>query len=170
MIILYIRSSTLRSSELAKVYVVIDEVGNTSFKGRIIHPSSRKKLLFKGAFEFLNKTEGIFDTHGFPQATHSIRTFKGLKRKMINLQRINKDYETEVLPVMENKIPISNQKGKATFVIKVLFRQNATWQGKIQWVEGNKTQNFRSDLEMLKLMNDALIITDNGEDDTAKWE
>lgn len=60
--------------------------------------------------------------------------------------------------------------GKATFVIKVLFRQNATWQGKIQWVEKNKTQSFRSDLEMLKLMDEAMQAVDECEDDTAKWD
>ncbi|NLU32009.1 MAG: hypothetical protein GXX04_05250 [Clostridiaceae bacterium] len=70
---------------------------------------------------------------------------------------------------MEKEI-LNNGNGKATFLIKVLLRQNATWQGKIQWIEKNKTQNFRSDLEMLKLMDDALRISDNGEDDTAKWD
>ncbi|HHY63462.1 MAG TPA: hypothetical protein GX501_00290 [Clostridiaceae bacterium] len=71
---------------------------------------------------------------------------------------------------MEKEILSNANTGKATFIIKVLFRQNATWQGKIQWVEKNKTQNFRSDLEMLKLMDDALKISDNDEDDTAKWD
>lgn len=167
---MYIRSSPLRTSELAKVYVVLDEKGSASFGGRIFHPTSGQQLLFTGVFDFLKKLEELYDTHGFPQKTHSIRTFKALKKDRINLLRINKDYETEVLPVMETRIPNSDQKGKATFVIKVLFRQNATWQGKIQWVEENKTQNFRSELEMLKLMDDAIKMTDEGEDDTAKWE
>ena len=53
--------------------------------------------------------------------------------------------------------------GKAKFVVYVQYRQNATWQGTIQWVDENKTQRFRSALEMLKLMDEALGET---EDDT----
>ena len=44
---------------------------------------------------------------------------------------------------------------KATFVVKVLYRQNATWQGTVQWVEKNLERPFRSELELLQLMNSA---------------
>ena len=46
--------------------------------------------------------------------------------------------------------------GKGTFEISVKFMQNSTWQGQIHWVERNQKQNFRSALEMLKLMDEAL--------------
>lgn len=46
--------------------------------------------------------------------------------------------------------------GKATFAIRLLFRQNASWQGMIRWVEGNQEEYFRSVLEMIMLMDDAL--------------
>ncbi|MGI6193011.1 MAG: hypothetical protein ACOYI3_05565 [Christensenellales bacterium] len=45
---------------------------------------------------------------------------------------------------------------KGTFVVRVLFRQNATWQGTVTWIEGNKTQHFRSMLELIHLLEDAL--------------
>ena len=47
-----------------------------------------------------------------------------------------------------------NQKG--TFIIKVEYTQNNTWQGRITWAEENKKVSFRSALEMVKLMNEAL--------------
>ena len=49
---------------------------------------------------------------------------------------------------------------KGTFEISVKFMQNSTWQGQIHWVEKNQKQNFRSALEMLKLMDEALTETD----------
>jgi len=52
---------------------------------------------------------------------------------------------------------------KGTFEISVKFMQNSTWQGQIHWVEKNLKQNFRSALEMLKLMDEALEETDDGE-------
>lgn len=45
---------------------------------------------------------------------------------------------------------------KGTFIIKVLDRQNSTWQGTVTWVEEAKVQNFRSALELLKLIDGAL--------------
>lgn len=42
---------------------------------------------------------------------------------------------------------------KATFVVKIQYRQNATWQGQVTWAEKNRTVNFRSALELLKLID-----------------
>ena len=52
---------------------------------------------------------------------------------------------------------------KATFTIQIQFQQNATWQGTIAWAEGEKSQKFRSELEMLKLMMEAVS---SGKDET----
>lgn len=61
---------------------------------------------------------------------------------------------------------------KATFTIKIQFQQNATWQGSIAWAEGGKSQNFRSELEMLKLMMEAVAANQSGEKEDAlnKWK
>ena len=40
-----------------------------------------------------------------------------------------------------------------TFVVKILDSQNSTWQGRVTWVEENKTQHFRSALELLKMID-----------------
>ncbi|MCI8837566.1 MAG: hypothetical protein HFG74_05825 [Hungatella sp.] len=45
---------------------------------------------------------------------------------------------------------------KATFVVNVTYRQNATWQGKVLWAETGKSCYFRSALELLKLIDNAL--------------
>jgi len=55
---------------------------------------------------------------------------------------------------IDNPRDIGSTKG--TFEISVKFMQNSTWQGQIHWVEKNQKQNFRSALEMLKLMDEAL--------------
>lgn len=45
---------------------------------------------------------------------------------------------------------------KATFVVDVLYRNAATWQGRIRWVEGDRTRNFRSEMELVHLMDSVL--------------
>jgi len=56
--------------------------------------------------------------------------------------------------LLETRREVGSVKG--TFEISVKFMQNSTWQGQIHWVEKNQKQNFRSALEMLKLMDEAL--------------
>ena len=58
---------------------------------------------------------------------------------------------------MNNKI-IKNEE---TFVIKILDRQNSTWQGNILWVDQQNEKYFRSALEMLKLIDGALDMREN---------
>ena len=57
---------------------------------------------------------------------------------------------------------------KATFVIQVQFRRNATWRGTIQWVDQNKRQSFRSTLEMIRLIDEAL--EDGNGEPKIEWE
>ena len=72
---------------------------------------------------------------------------------------------------MSEIIRLNSQNGggaKGTFEISVRFTQNATWQGQIYWIEQNQKQNFRSALEMLKLMDEALA-DDIDEDTAINW-
>ena len=57
---------------------------------------------------------------------------------------------------------------KATFMVQVQFQQNATWQGTVCWAEERKAVRFRSALELIKLMDDALQDTDNN--DPVTWK
>ncbi|HML38566.1 MAG TPA: hypothetical protein PKA19_14290 [Bacillota bacterium] len=61
---------------------------------------------------------------------------------------------------------------KATFTIQIQFQQNATWQGSIAWAEGDRSQRFRSELEMLKLMMEAVASDSSAEDKEvlSTWE
>ena len=45
---------------------------------------------------------------------------------------------------------------KETFIVKVEYCQNETWQGQVIWAEENKTVRFRSALELMKLMDEAM--------------
>jgi hypothetical protein len=44
----------------------------------------------------------------------------------------------------------------ATFLVKVFYRQNTTWQGEVSWLEGQGTRHFRSLLELLLFMDAAI--------------
>ena len=49
---------------------------------------------------------------------------------------------------------MSNKQGdKGTFLVRIQYRQNASWQGQVTWVDKNKTVPFRSALELIKLID-----------------
>lgn len=59
-----------------------------------------------------------------------------------------------------------------SFLVQIRFRENNCWQGTIQWLEGRTARSFRSLLEMILLINEALDKADTGEDKpgTRTWE
>ena len=71
---------------------------------------------------------------------------------------------------------INLEKNESNFYIRILFRQNVTYQGTIEWISGNKNQNkkryFRSLLEMICLINEVIEINngDNTDYKIRKWE
>lgn len=48
----------------------------------------------------------------------------------------------------------------ATFKLKILFRQNNSWQGTLRWVEGRQERCFRSVLELVKQLDQILARTE----------
>lgn len=125
-----------------------------TFCGWAYNEHFRKRIEFHDLCEMLNAMESLYDTLAFPQASFQPRHFgKVQKRNIITKKAVNQ---------MEN-----GEKDRATFIVHVQFRQNATWQGTIQWVDMNKTQSFRSTLEMIKLIDEAL---DDGGSMKISWE
>lgn len=60
---------------------------------------------------------------------------------------------------------MKNQKMEnQNFVVTVRSQENHTWQGTVSWVEGKRQENFRSVLELLKLIDSAMT-TDAEEND-----
>ncbi|MCI9593894.1 MAG: hypothetical protein HFG51_07070 [Lachnospiraceae bacterium] len=43
-----------------------------------------------------------------------------------------------------------------SFLIHIVDNQNATWQGNVTWLNQEKTKNFRSLLELIKLMDESV--------------
>jgi len=60
--------------------------------------------------------------------------------------------------------------GGSSFLVRIQFKQNASWQGTVQWLEEKKTCNFRSLLELLMLIQEALEKSEDQElDEFRSW-
>ena len=55
-----------------------------------------------------------------------------------------------------------------TFIVRVQHRQNSSWQGRITWMEEDRTLQFRSVWEMIKLIESAVDSVSSAEDGEAE--
>ena len=144
------------------VVVTVFSYDNKCLKGEIYSEHYQKTAQVNDSLELLFAMERLMDSLSFPKVHMEPRTFNpkkeprgGPKKEAAGMMKQTKDEKGE-------------GQRKATFVIHVQFRRNASWQGEIRWVDEGKTQMFRSTLEMIKLIDDALESTDDA--DRIKWE
>ena len=58
---------------------------------------------------------------------------------------------------------LTNTNSENSFLIKIKYRQNSSWQGTVQWIETGKIQNFKSCLELIRLMDIAVTSGDSAD-------
>ncbi|MBQ2755153.1 MAG: hypothetical protein IJF27_00595 [Oscillospiraceae bacterium] len=90
--------------------------------------------------ELLINIESMLEEMNMPQSFTGKRSFSRSEEKA-EIKSVNDS-------VREGKL--------ATFSLRILFRQNASWQGSVTWCEGRSEESFRSVLELLMLMDSAL--------------
>lgn len=108
--------------------VAVDEYDNHCLEGSIHQIASGKKCYFCSTIQLMEYMDMILNS------THDIG-------KVVNNQTLG----------------VYREKGKkATFVVRILFQQNGSWQGQICWKDTSQIKNFRSFLELIKLIDTAL--------------
>ena len=120
--------------------ICVDSYNECVLEGRFYNQYCPDGISFHGAIDLLKKMETILNEHKAVQSFSAVRSFA----------------EKPAASVLTSSGEV-NCKGKvATFVTKVLFRQNASWQGSVSWVEGRNEVPFRSVLELLLLIDSAI--------------
>ena len=100
-------------------------------------------LRFGSLMQFLALMDAVMDLDNQPQRSVEPRVFSAPVSDVIGgARRAGK----KVQPI-------------ATFQISVLFRQNASWQGNILWVDRDMESQFRSALELIGLLDNALTVS-----------
>lgn len=118
-------------------------------QGELYHRFSREPTVFYSEYELVDAIDRLCDEIGYPNREMNFRSF----RLQHPSPRRNCREAERVMSVSE----LSEKSGEqGTFMVHVQFRQNATWQGQVTWVEKKQTQQFRSALELLKLIDSAL--------------
>lgn len=131
------------------IALCIDERGDEDYNGRVYDQYHEEPVRFRGMLDALRCVEFYLDRLDFPQRSTMQRSFR--KQEAISIDYGKRPAREEIMSNLENK------KGEeGTFIVQVKYRQNATWQGQVIWAEENKKTYFRSALELLRLIDDAL--------------
>ena len=119
--------------------------GEAAYAGRMYCRYKKDEILFQNECHLLKIMDTFMDQIGFPQASVKMRSYR------------KKEESPEKIPVtVSDGEEIFRQRGiLATFFIYVQYRQHATWQGEAAWVEKGQIRKFRSDLELLRLLDEA---------------
>ena len=128
-------------NEYRMTLVCVDDYQDSILRGRLYNPYFSTGSSFQSLMEFLRRMEELLDEMQFPQSFTAVRAFGDPPQR--------KAASPPVQEVQEGKC--------ATFSVRVLFRQNASWQGSVTWLEGRREESFRSVLELVLLMDSALL-------------
>lgn len=138
---------TKLTHENAALKICVD-VADSVVRGRIYGLRLRQPLEFRDMGSLLLQVERLMDSQNFPQAFQRIRSF----------QKKGPEYPPSILPEdgMTQAQVDEAQGGLSTFLLQVVSRQNATWQGRVTW-PGEEPVEFSSDLELLDLVESRLL-------------
>lgn len=128
-----------------RLLILVDGYRQGSLTGRACPWWETREVPFSQLCQLLLMLDGWMDRMGYPQGAVERRSFCGDTAEAPRVDRPR--------PGSRRTVPGGNL---ATFIVQVQYRQNATWQGHVTWAERDRTQAFRSALELLKLLDGAL--------------
>jgi len=124
------------------ITVCIDKSINGVLSGRLICPILPHPRHFTDVGNMLLQIEEMLDTIGYPCAFQRLRSFNNEQPR-----HAKPNYTEKVIPIL----PEQKSGELMTLVVRVISRQNASWQG-IAETEDGKVLKFESALSFLKLL------------------
>ena len=133
----------MRGNRYRTTTVCVDSYRDGVPVGRFYNPACPQGVSFRSLSQLLIRLQDFLDQIQSPQAFSLTRSFSP------------REPETGV----ETGASGAGRTGElATFDIRILFRQNSSWQGSVLWQEGDREESFRSVLELVLLMDSAMDV------------
>ena len=140
------------------VVICIRENNDGELAGEFYHSYSTEPVPFQGIGQLTLRMEKLYDWLNFPYPGTNSRSFLPEKPPA-------KNTTVERKKIMSDEMLLTKHGEIGTFIVRVQHRQNSSWQGRITWMEEDKTVQFRSVWEMIKLIESAVESVSEPEDD-----
>lgn len=146
---------------VSAVRICIDAYNDSGWMGRIYTRLKKEPIEFRNMDKMIDILGSFWDIIGFPMESTIRRQFTDRQVLQSQLQKrvaievsYPEDGSKDKIKVELSEEDMDNKHGEqGTFIVKIRYRQNATWQGHVTWVEKNKTVPFRSALELIRLLD-----------------
>lgn len=134
---------------------------NGRYYGTINQIFYEKEILFYGLDDAVLKIDQMVDELGCVQASTELRDFENKRKPDLSTWTVEERIEAEKKKNLHTQyrnvetLKKDAKEQKNCFVVDIMYRQNSSWQGCVTWgnhSEKPKKENFRSVLELLKLI------------------
>lgn len=144
-------------NEMCTMRICVDSRNEGQLSGRLFNAYYREPFHFDNWIQLIKQIEALFSKFGYPHETMTRRTFVDPEEQSEDSVPAGGSYgrRREQLPTPVKLYPHSSFGKLATFDTKVMFRQNATWQGIVRWVEEEASENFGSALELMYMVENS---------------
>lgn len=127
------------NTESRTIMICVDSYERGILQGRIYNPIASEGKTFQSLSGFILEMEQILEGIEFPKSYTITRTFATPQER-----------------ATPSTDAVFQEGALSTFALRILFRQNASWQGSVVWLEEKQEQSFRSVLELILLFDNAL--------------
>ena len=143
------------------VVLCVNAAHDGELQGVFYHSYSPDPVPFAGTGQMTRRMEQLYDWLRFPYPGTNSRSF-GEEKKLGRMTHERKR-------IMSDNSLLSKHGDIGTFIVRVQHRQNSSWQGRITWMEEDRTIQFRSVWEMIKLIESAVDSVSQEDEKESTW-
>jgi hypothetical protein len=142
----------------AKFRICVDDVKNSVVSGRVFSQRLKDVIEFHDLTGLVLRLDRLMDEQKYPQAFQRKRRFKLSSERASKPAVAPGGIFDDERPYMGDEIVAGAAGAKATFVLQIVTRQNTNWQGFVDLLDDAGIKEFKSELELLEMINDFLSL------------
>ena len=139
----------MANSRVNRFLVTVENCSEYDCSGHFFAALQDQVTHFNSFTELVLKIERQLDENRFPRQEKDIRSF-------VQINDFGEQTREAKNIFCEDIVHTDPKPCQVRFLINVLFRQNSSWQGSVKWLGKQRTRNFKSVLELLHFIHEAL--------------
>lgn len=142
------------------ICICVEDNKDADYQGVLYHQYADDPIPFDGTADLMIRMEALFDEWDFPQRGLAARKFDKKNRDEFKRKRIDPNDDRlpiDIISEQNGVRNVQNKKGKlGTFVVQVVYRQDASWQGHVIIKEKDEKRDFNSALDLVRIIDSSV--------------
>lgn len=130
----------------AALRVCVNEAEPGRVSGLVYSQRLTAPIAFSDLGTLLLRVDEVLDAQNFPQAFQKGRSFSDKESRVPAAESPERGLAAG---------EVDAQRGiMSTFILQILSRRNSSWQGRVDWMDGETPQEYGSALELMRLIEE----------------